>query len=86
MAAKRQAGELIGEVPFGWTLGTDGLLVEDAAEQKVLNKIMDCHRAGMSLRAIAAILTEAKVPTKKGRTSWNHNTVRSILNRASLAA
>jgi len=86
MAAKRQAGELIGEVPFGWTLGTDGLLVEDAAEQKVLARIMDCHRAGMSLRAIAAILTEAKVPTKKGRASWNHNTVRSILNRAALAA
>lgn len=86
LAAKRKAGERTGEVPFGWTLGEDGRLVEVEAEQLVLANIRSCRAAGMSLRQIAAILTEANVPTKKGRAAWNHNTVASILARAAALA
>jgi DNA invertase Pin-like site-specific DNA recombinase len=86
LAAKRRAGERTGEVPFGWTLGESGRLVENAAEQKVLANIKACREAGMSLRQIAAILTEANVPTKKGSATWNHNTIASILARAAALA
>lgn len=86
LAAKRRAGERTGEVPFGWTLGDDGRLVEVEAEQLVLANIKACRAAGMSLRQIAAILTDANVPTKKGRAAWNHNTVASILARAAALA
>ena len=86
LAAKRRAGERTGEVPFGWTLGEDGRLVEVEAEQLVLANIKACRAAGMSLRQIAAILTDANVPTKKGRAAWNHNTVASILARAAALA
>jgi DNA invertase Pin-like site-specific DNA recombinase len=86
LGAKRRAGERTGEVPFGWTLGDDGRLVENAAEQKVLANIRDCRAAGMSLRQIASILTTANVPTKKGRAAWNHNTIASILARAAALA
>jgi DNA invertase Pin-like site-specific DNA recombinase len=86
MSAKRKAGERTGEVPFGWNLGADGRLVEDAAEQKVLADIVACRNAGMSLRRIASILTDANVPTKKGSATWNHNTIASILTRAAALA
>ena len=66
--------------------GDDQLLVEDAAEQNVLAKIMACRAAGMSLRAIAAILTGAGIVTKKGRATWTHTTVASILERAAALA
>ena len=82
LAAKRRRGERVGEVPFGWTLDTDGRLVEDADEQIVLEKIHACRQAGMSLRQIAAILTESGIVTKKGTSRWSHSTVQSILERS----
>jgi DNA invertase Pin-like site-specific DNA recombinase len=86
LAAKRKAGERVGEVPFGWTLDAAGHLVEDADEQNVLAKIMACRQAGMSLRKIAAILTGAGCVTKKGNAAWSHSTVQSILERAAAIA
>ena len=65
--AKRKKGQRIGEVPFGYEVGTNGLLVEVPAEQLVIAKIMDCRASGLSLRAIASILDAANVPTKKGK-------------------
>lgn len=86
MAAKRKAGHRIGEVPFGWSLGDDGRLVENENEQLVLRRIVECRAAGMSLRQIAAILTESGVTTKKGGTVWSHTAVQSILTRAAALA
>lgn len=86
LAAKRRAGERTGQIPFGWILGEDGRLVEVAAEQKVLADIKACRDAGMSLRQIAGILTDANVPTKSGTTRWSHNTIDSILKRAAALA
>jgi DNA invertase Pin-like site-specific DNA recombinase len=86
MAAKRAAGHRIGEVPFGYTLTDDGRLVENPREQLVLQRIKECRAAGMSLRAIAAILMKSGIATKKGRTTWYAETVKSILDRAALAA
>ena len=87
LAAKRRAGELAGEVPFGWTAGEDGRLVEVAEEQNVLRIIGELRQAGVSLRRIASILTETGHRTKKGGTNWSHTSVKSILDRqAALAA
>lgn len=87
LAAKRKAGRLAGEVPFGWTVGDDGQLIEVADEQVVLRLIGELRQANVSLRQIAAILTEAGHRTKKGNSSWTHTSVKSILTRqAALAA
>ncbi len=86
LAAKRRRGERVGEVPFGWTLDASGRLVEDAAEQLVIEKIHACRKAGMSLRQIAEILSRNHVTTKKGTTRWSHSTVQSILERAKAIA
>jgi DNA invertase Pin-like site-specific DNA recombinase len=86
LAAKRKAGQLAGEVPFGWTVDAAGNLIEVAEEQIVLGRIMACRAAGISLRKIAAILTDAGVATKKGGTVWVHTTIKSILERAAAVA
>jgi hypothetical protein len=87
LAAKRRAGELAGEVPFGWTADEDGKLIEVADEQTILRIIGELRQAGVSLRKIAAILTESGHRTKKGKATWTHTSVKSILDRqAALAA
>lgn len=87
LAAKRRAGELAGEVPFGWMADATGRLIEVADEQAILRIIGELRQAGVSLRRIASILTEAGHRTKKGNASWTHTSVKSILDRqAALAA
>lgn len=87
LAAKRRAGELAGEVPFGWMADDNGCLIEVADEQNVLRLIGELRDSGVSLRRIAAILTEAGHRTKKGNVTWTHTSVKSILDRqAALAA
>lgn len=85
MAAKRKAGQVIGEIPFGWDATEDGRLVENVAEQKVIAAMIDCRAAGMSLRQIAAVLNGQGITTKKGR-SWYGESIRSILDRAAALA
>jgi DNA invertase Pin-like site-specific DNA recombinase len=87
LAAKRAAGELAGEVPFGWMADDTGRLIEVADEQAVLRIIGELRQAGVSLRKIAGILTDAGHITKKGNATWTHTSVKSILDRqAALAA
>lgn len=87
LGAKRRAGELAGEVPFGWVADDTGRLSEVANEQTVLRLIGELRQAGVSLRKIAMILTEAGHRTKKGNATWTHTSVASILGRqAALAA
>lgn len=86
LAAKRRAGELAGETPFGWTVGDNGCLIEVEAEQNVLRLIHELRQAGVSLRKIATILTDAGHRTKKGKAAWTHTSVKSILDRAAALA
>lgn len=87
LAAKRRAGELAGEVPFGWMADDTGKLFAVPAEQAILRIIVELRQANVSLRQIAAILTDAGHRTKKGKATWTHTTVKSILERqAALAA
>ena len=86
LAAKRRAGELAGEVPFGWMADDNGRLIEVAEEQAVLAIIGELRRAGVSLRRIAKALTDAGHRTKKGNATWTHTSVKSILDRAAALA
>jgi len=83
LAHKAGLGERIGEIPFGWQLGADGVaLVENAAEQAILADIRELRAAGWTYRAIAAELSARGIVTKKGKANWTHQSVASILSRA----
>ena len=49
-------------------------------QQQIIKKIMYLKSLGKSNRAIAKILEEEKIPTKKGG-NWNKTVVQSIIER-----
>ena len=82
LGANRSRGEKTGGVlPYGFSLATDGKrLVQDCAEQSVIQLIQQMRSAGATLRAIAAELNGRGVQTKTGR-EWYAMTVKKILDR-----
>jgi hypothetical protein len=82
MNEKRQRGERVGAVPYGWELAADGVqLVEVAEEQAVLAIVRELRAAGLSMRTIAEELTNRGIPTKQGNRQWQHTSIRRIINR-----
>lgn len=86
MAHKRSKGERLGQIPYGFILGADGItLEEDSNEQSTLTLIHELKALGLSLRDIAKELTLRGIIAKNGKATWNHNTVDSILKRSAAA-
>jgi len=88
MAAGRN---MSGEPPYGWEIDPDSVTVSNkgkpkrnfrpcAAEQAVVTRILEMHRAGESARAIARRLNEERIPCR--RSQWAHKRVLAILKRA----
>jgi len=78
-AAKKERGEHVGPVPFGFRLeGTQ--LVSEPAEIPTVARIRRERTAGTSLRGIAAALNRDRIPTRSG-SPWNAQTVNAILRR-----
>lgn len=83
LQAKIRRGERCGAVRYGFNLSPDGIsLVENAAEQAVIQAILEDRALGASLREIADDLNRRGVPTKAGKAGWRHTTIRQILARA----
>ena len=83
LAHKKAKGERVGKIPFGFNLADDGVtLVENPDELRAIELIQSLRTQGFSLRAIAEELTNAGIPTKDGKGSWKHTTVKSILTRS----
>ena len=90
MEAKRKNNQRIGEIPFGYSVNENGLLIPVEAEQTVIQKILEYRGKGFSLRAIAKVLDQSNIPTKKTlkceNQKWSPSTVRSILKRQKVLA
>jgi hypothetical protein len=68
-----------GDVPFGYNLTDNGLLVANTAEQKAISLIMELRDKGYSLRAIANELEKEGYRTRRGNTKWHHQTINQII-------
>jgi len=80
LAVKKGRGERIGGIPWGYTLGPDGVqLVRCDSDWRTIRRIAAMRRRGQSLRRIAANLTRTKALTKKGSTKWFVESVRLAL-------
>lgn len=78
LRAKRDRGERAGNLPFGYSLGTDGQTLEPcAAEQAALSILRELRAAGYSQRAIAAELNRQGFTTRRG-TAWRHQYVAAL--------
>jgi len=81
-SVKRLRGERTsGHAPYGWDFGRNGLLVENAREQKIIARMRRMRGEGMSYRGIGVRLDEEGIRPKRGR-RWIHTTVKSILARS----
>lgn len=68
-----------GGIPYGYSV-LDGKVVVDPKEIKVVRKILDLHRKGMSFNAISIWLNNQKIQSKLGK-RWSDKTVASIIRR-----
>jgi len=72
-----------GDIPYGFDLISEGLLVENESEQRVIRLIHDLNQQGYSLRKICEELESAGHKTKRGKSKWHPQTVAGILKRTS---
>ncbi|WP_428304990.1 recombinase family protein [Lacipirellula sp.] len=71
LQVKIARGERVGSVKYGYRLRTDGVtLVEDAAEQAVIQRARELRRDGLVLRSICEVLSEEGHRPRAGVT-WN---------------
>jgi DNA invertase Pin-like site-specific DNA recombinase len=81
MHHKKANGERVGTIPFGFRMGEDGLLAEDAAEQGVLARMRELKAAGRTVREIADELNRQGYTTRRG-TAWRFQYVAAALKAA----
>lgn len=79
MAHKKAQGELVGSVPYGWTLASDGRTLEPCAEeQSMIALARELRETGLSLRKIGAQLEARGLLPRNGR-SWAAQSVKGLL-------
>jgi len=64
---------------LGYEKGPDGRPKIVEREAKIVRQIYHSYLAGMTIRQIAAALTEQGIPTPGGKEVWAMSTVKSIL-------
>jgi site-specific DNA recombinase len=70
MRHKRQTGQRVGTLPFGYRVAIDGVrLEEDPREQEILRQMRSLRLRGRSTRQIAAELNRCGFATRRG-TAW----------------
>jgi site-specific DNA recombinase len=76
---KRARGERVGELPFGYTLGGDGVhIAPDAAEQTIVETARELRSRGCTHRGIAAELNQRGYRTRRGG-AWKFQYVSGLL-------
>ena len=80
LQAKKLKGERVGQVPFGYKLAADGILLEPNRDQLRAVKIMkQMRRDGFTLREIASRMKAIGVLTSQGRSDWSLSSIQSII-------
>ena len=97
LATKHMNGERCGRwVRYGRRLdpsreihkesGLPVYLIEDPAQQEVINRIVAMRGEGLSTRSIARYLEELGIETATGKRTWSHTMIARVLARASARA
>jgi DNA invertase Pin-like site-specific DNA recombinase len=79
LARKREKGERIGMVPYGWQLDADGIhLIDHAPEQAVIVNVRALRASGLSYRAIADELNRRGLVNRAGGQFHHTQVVRML--------
>jgi DNA invertase Pin-like site-specific DNA recombinase len=80
---KRDNGERVGNIPFGFRLAGDGVHIEeDAGEQAVIGEIRRLRARRRTLREIAELLNQQAHRTRRG-SPWRHQHVARVIRQNS---
>lgn len=72
---KKEKGERVGHIPYGYKLAEDGLhLTHDEEEQNILKQMNSMRNKGYSIREMALALNKKKL-FNRGQSKWNHASV-----------
>lgn len=82
MSHKRNSGERVGTVPFGYQLAADGVHLEaEPREQEIIGRIRALSQEGHSTRRIAETLNREGCRNRRG-SAWRFQYVAAILKGA----
>lgn len=85
MSHKRNSGERVGTVPFGFRLAADGVHLEaEPREQEIIRRVRALSQEGHSTRRIAATLNSEGYRNRRG-SAWRFQYVASILQSGATA-
>jgi DNA invertase Pin-like site-specific DNA recombinase len=76
---RKSQGRRLGEIPFGYTVDQDKVLVPDQRELKAVQRIRQLSVSKISYRKICKKLEDEGYKSRSG--NWNHHTVKSIIQR-----
>jgi DNA invertase Pin-like site-specific DNA recombinase len=82
LAVKVSQGVRLGQPPLGQRRISKTEFADDPAELATVALVHECASAGMSLRAIAAVLEARGIRTRTGREKWQPKVIASIVRRA----
>lgn len=68
-------------IPYGYTM-RDGIMVVEMEEAEIVKKIFDEYISGMSLKDIADMLSERRVPYTEKKSEWNKSRVARIIENS----
>lgn len=79
LAVKKSRNELVGSLPYGWSLVDGGKLVPNCQEQAVIVMAQGFRRSGMSLAAVGErLIVEGCIP-RSGASSWHPEQIKRIV-------
>ena len=82
LAHKKDKGQRIGNIPFGYKLAADGkTLIEDEQEKQLLINVSKLRKKGYTLQQIADRLNKRGKTTRTGR-EWQYQHVQNLLKPA----
>ena len=82
---KKQNGERVGQIAFGYKLIEDGKVIICEDEQETLSIMKNLKRKGYTFKSVAEELSSLKRNSKKNGTDWSVNQVRRLFNRHCLS-
>lgn len=81
LQGKKKRNERVGYIPYGYMLDVDGIhLIENPAEQRVIQLVHQLRKSGMSLRAIAEYINNQSVNNRRGE-KWHYSSVNRLLKK-----
>lgn len=79
LATKRNRGERVGQIPYGYTLAGDGVRLEqDPTEQRIVALVLALRAEGLTLRAVGEALADAGYKPRGRARRWHPQTVANI--------